>query len=317
VLVMGEVALSCVLLVLAGLTIRTVIKAQTMPLGFETAGVFTSRVSLPELTYKEAERQQRFWHDLLERMAARPEVASAALADVQPVWTSRLQVEIEGQPRGGQGGSGLPPWVVARAAVSGGYFATLGIKLTQGRTFDDRDIATAPKVAVVSTRFAERHWPRENPLGKRFVYGLGLDVKPEDWMTVVGVVTPTRQGQFENDDEERPQTYVPHTQQTNLRFMTLFAKARGGPPSRGFGVAGEAVALAPLVRATVRGLDEDLPIYFADYFGTRTLIGIIAVKNGWLRVWGDGLTQHSLRIVWEGTGIVQHEGDPHVFCIQS
>lgn len=253
-LVIGEVALSCVLLVLAGLTIRTVVKAQTAPVGFETAGVLACRVALPETSYPDPVRQRQFWREVLERLAARPEIAAVGYAELKPTWESRVQVEFEGRPRGGEQGSGLPPQYASRCAVSGSYFATLGIKLTQGRIFDDRDAPTAMKVAIVSTRFAERHWPRENPLGQRFVYGWGLNVKPEDWITVVGVVAPTMQGEFNYDGEERPQTYVPYAQVGGLRYGSLFAKARGS----------EAAALTPVLRAVVRSLDDDLPIYYVE-----------------------------------------------------
>jgi predicted permease len=143
---------------------------------------------------------------------------------------------------------------VSHAAVSGNYFETLGIKLVAGRTFDERDKLDAPRTVIVSTKFAEKNWPHENPLGHRLVYGWGLNTKESDWFTIVGVVTPTVQGEFERDMVDAPQTYVPYTQQRDgARFLTVFTQARGG---------GEAASLATVVRQTVRELDADQPIYW-------------------------------------------------------
>ena len=289
-LVIGEVVLSSVLLVLSGLTIRSVIKMQTAPLGFATAGVFTGRVALNGDAYKKPPKQHQFYHDLLERLAARREVAGAAIADLQPTWDDRTQVEFDGRPRGGPQGSGLPAQFASRAAVSGNYFAVLGIKLAQGRTFDDRDTATAPKVAVVSTRFAERNWPGESALGQHFVYGWGLDVKPEDWITIVGVVAPTLQGEFNNGGNSvTTQTYVPYPQRDDVRYMTMFVKGRGG----------DAAALAPLVRQTVRSLDDDLPV-----FRPMTLDGMVDQTKFFKRLfaWIFGLFG-SVALVLAGVGL--------------
>ncbi len=259
-MVVGEVALSAVLLVLSGLTIRTVIKMQTTPLGFETAGVFTCRIAVPELGYAERDKQARFFRDLLERLVARPEIAHAAYADMQPTWSNWMQVEFENRPRGGPKGSGLPPQHAASTIVSDDYFATLGIALAQGRLFNERDASDAPRVAIVSTRFAEKNWPQESALGKRFVFGYGLDVKPAEWMSVVGVVAPSFHGGFEQEDARVEQVYVPYLQHGG-RYMTLFVKAR----------TTDATALAAVVRETVRVLDADLPIYFV-----RTMDGMMA-----------------------------------------
>lgn len=249
VMVIGEVMLSCVLLVLSGLFVRSVIKMQTTDLGFATAGVFTNRIGLPEVEFKEPARQAEFYRQLVERLEALPEVASAAVANSQPTWSNRDQVFIEELARGPD----IPAIHASKVSVSGNYFATLGIRLVSGRTFDERDTATSPKVAVVSTKFAERYWPGKDPLGRKFIVGLraSLDAKPEDWITVVGVVAPTLQGEFHAQGVNTPQTYVPFTQEP-ARFMTVFTKSRGP----------DAAALAPMVRRTVRELNEDLPIYW-------------------------------------------------------
>lgn len=249
VMVVGEVMLSCVLLVLSGLFVRSVVKMQTTDLGFASAGVFTNRIGLPEVEFKEPARQAEFYRQLLERLAARPEVANVAVANNQPTWSNRDQIFIEELARGPD----IPSIHASRTAVSGSYFDTLGIRLISGRTFDQRDTATSLKVAVVSTKFAERYWPGKDPLGRKFIFGLreALNAKPEDWITVIGVVTPTLQGDFHAEGANTPQAYLPFTQ-APARFMTVFTKARGP----------DAAALAPLLRRTVRELNEDLPIYW-------------------------------------------------------
>ena len=253
VLVVCEVAISCVMLVLAALATLTVIRVESAPLGYETAGIFTNRIDLPGRTYAEPAKSREFYRELLARLMARSEVEAVAISSTQPTWAPREQVEFEGRPRGGSDSSGPPAQFAARAAVSENYFATLGIRLAQGRTFEEHDTTAAPKVAVISTRFAERFWPGENPLGKRFVFGRGLNVRREDWLDVIGVVAPTIQGDYNNDTANLPQAYVPYTQADNERNMTVFTKAHPGQ---------SAAALAPVVRAAVRSLDEDQPIFW-------------------------------------------------------
>ena len=121
-MVVGEVVLSAVLLVLAALTVRSVINAQTAELGYRTAGVFTNRIDLNGAVYDSTPQQLDFFRELMRRLEARPEVESAAVASLQPTWNDRDQVEIEGKPRGGPNGSGLPVQFVSRSAVSGNYF---------------------------------------------------------------------------------------------------------------------------------------------------------------------------------------------------
>jgi predicted permease len=252
VMVIGEIALSCVLLVVALLTVRRVTKIESKPLGFDPAGVFTCRIDLPYWSYGDTGKQRRFYAELLDRLAARSEVAEVALSSVEPIYARRQQVEFEGRPRGGANGSGLPPRYASRAEVSEQYFATLRLRLLRGRGFTAHDHATAPRVAIVSARFAEIAWPGEDPIGRRFVFGQGLEVRPEQWLTVVGVVAQTRQEGAGDSEVGALQAYVPYTQQPEERNMTLFARTRGAEPA----------ALAPLVRATVRSLDDELPIFW-------------------------------------------------------
>ncbi|MCM2273535.1 MAG: ABC transporter permease [Candidatus Didemnitutus sp.] len=256
-MVVGEVVLSCVLLVLSGLYVRSVMAIQSTDIGYRTAGIFTNRIGLPEAEFKTADAQREFYRQLVERLAARPEIESAAISSAQPTWNNRNVIVIDGRPAGPD----APRQFATEVGVSGGYFDTLGIKLLQGRTFDDRDTASALPVAIVSSRFVEKYWPGENPLGQRFAYGDGSKPAELKWLTVIGVVSPTLQGNFQGEWSNMPQAYVPFSQRNEARFMTVFTRAR----------TGDAAALAPVVRTTVRALNDDLPIYWP-----RTLEAMVA-----------------------------------------
>jgi predicted permease len=246
-MVIAEVVLSTILLVLSGLSVRSVIKMQTTDLGYQATGLFTNRVGLPEAEYKTIEAQRDFYARLLERLAARPEIAAAALTNTQPTWNNRATILLEGEAVD----KNAPRKSATEIGVSGSYFETMGIRLLQGRAFDPRDTGSSLPVAVVSSRFVERYWPGQNPLGKRFAYAPGNN-EPPKWLTVVGVVSPTLQGDF-HGRAETPQAYVPYTQRNEARFFTLITKARNG----------DAASLSAVVRATVRELNDDLPIYWA------------------------------------------------------
>jgi putative ABC transport system permease protein len=246
--VIGEVAMSFLLLVLSGLMVRTVIKMQTAPLGFETAGIFHGRVALLDKESKGAAQQRAFFKQLNERIQARPEVAAAGLVDSQPTYGGNEPVIIDGRAPEPDGTRG--PAATIKAA-SPGYLPTLGIPILQGRNLTEADSADAPKVAVISTTFAEKYWPGLSPLGRRFRRGTGKPAEKIEWITVVGVARQIMQGQFNN--ETTPQAYVSYQQVEDMDRMSVFVRSRSG----------EAALLAPVLRATVREVREDLPVYFA------------------------------------------------------
>jgi putative ABC transport system permease protein len=248
ILVVAEVALSCVLLILAGLTIHSIIKIQTASLGFDPRGVMTARVALPDTEYKEAAKQRVFFQELRNRLAARPEFEAVGVADNAPSWSSRSNILIDGRAPDPSGNGNT---YASFTAVSPGYFTAMNIRLLQGRDFTDADTVTTQAVALVSSSFALQYWPNENPIGKRFRRGSPEDKEPGPWLTVMGVVPDTLKGQF--DAKTWPQAYVSYLQAENAtQRMTVFAKVRSGDPA----------ATTPLIRATVRELNDDLPIYF-------------------------------------------------------
>ncbi|HET7535068.1 MAG TPA: FtsX-like permease family protein, partial [Candidatus Didemnitutus sp.] len=249
IMVVAEVALSCVLLVLAGLTIHSIMRIESASLGFDPQGVMSARVALPESEYKDAVKQRQFFQQLLTRLRDRPEIASVAIAGSQPTWSDRSSIVIEGRVVDPTSKTGSL-WS-SLTTVSPGYFNAMGIRLLQGRDFADADVDGTQPVAVISSEFAAQYWPGESAIGKRFRRGSPTDTGPPVWLTVVGVVPATLKGQFES--RTWPQSYVCYLQEkSDVQRMTLFAKARGGDPA----------LLTPVLRAAVRELNDDLPIYF-------------------------------------------------------
>lgn len=247
-MIVGEVALSCLLLVLSGLTIRSVIQTQSLPTGFTSAGVYSGRVALLDREFDDVAKQKQFFARLIERLRERSEIADFTLSDMQPTWDNSQPILIEGRA---PEPAGKPPLASSVKSVAPHFFSTLGIGLLQGRDFTDADAPESTRVAIVSTAFGQKYWPNQSPIGRRFRLGAGKPGEDEHWLTVVGVVTPIMEGRF--NSQPGPQAYVPFTQATDVRRMTVMAKARGG----------DAATLAPVLRQTVRSLNDDLPIYFA------------------------------------------------------
>ena len=246
-MVIGEVALSMVLLVLSGLTVKSVINIHGKPLGYQTAGILTNRIGLPEADYKEVGRQIAFYDQFLDRINARPEVAAAAIASRQPTWGGRNDIVINGRKTDADNKTRVR---AGQTAVSEKYFETLGIPILQGRAFDRRDNAAGARVVLVSAAFAEAYFPGGSPLGQQLRFGTPGDKEPGPWLTIIGVAGQTMQGDF--DEVAPPLTYIPFAQDEAARFMTLFTKGRTGDPA----------ALASTVRRTLVEQDNNLPIYW-------------------------------------------------------
>jgi len=215
-LVIGEVALSCLLLVGVGLMVRTALAVDAMPLGVDPAGVATGRFRVPSEILRDKRAQLDYARQLLERLEARPEIGTAALSWETMLDDSRVVVTTEG--------AGARTSKTASTAITGDYFRTLGIALRGGRTFDGRDHESAERVAIVNTELAVRFWPGESPLGKRFRLVTPEGKPPAPWLTVVGVVASTMQGRFK--ETNAAQVYTPWAQQDDPRLVVVWAKAR-------------------------------------------------------------------------------------------
>ncbi len=252
-LIVGEFALTCVLLVGAGLMLRTLANLYAADPGYSTERTLTAGWVLPGTAYDEPEKRLPVIERALHRLAAVPGVKSAALIYPLPLSSTANQNSyyVEGAPLPEPGRQ--PSVEYFRA--SGNLFHTLQIPLLAGRTFDERDTPTSPRVAIVDTRFVEKNFPRgTDPLGKRFAYGSRPPEKESDWIQIVGVVAHIQNYGFGSTQATREQSYVPHTQFVpSVLTFTLRTDQT-------------AAAVAPSLRTAMREVAPDLPI-----FGVQTM----------------------------------------------
>jgi putative ABC transport system permease protein len=245
-LVVAEVALSVVLLLGAGLLLRSLSALSHLSLGFRPEGVLTLRVSLPETGYEAEEEVVLFYARLLERVRSLPGVSAAGVMRSLPLGAQigDWGLQIEGYvPPPGQQAKG--DWQVA----SDGALEALGERLVRGRLFTRVDSTDGQPVALVNETMVRIYWPDQDPLGKRF--RMGTD-PGRPWITVVGIVGDVRHNGMRAPIKEK--FYVPHAQFHRsvgfaLRNMTLLVRTTG-----------DLRALVPPVREAVRDLDPNLPV---------------------------------------------------------
>ncbi len=272
-LVVAEVTVSVVLLISSGLLIRALLRVQSIDPGFEPAGVLALRTTLPMPKYQPLAARNGFHESVVGEVRALPGVTSAAYTSFLPmVMTGGIwRIEAEGhtaRPEEGRTSS--------MRYVTPGYFATLGIPIRRGRDVAETDTANGLQVAVVSDSFVERYWPGQNPIGRRFRFGLlgggaiGVIGGFQD-RTVIGVVGDVKVRGLERRSE--PQTYLPYRQQPEnaMGFYT--------PQDLAVKHTGDSVALASALRRIVARADPQLPI--AD---VRTLETIVETQTAPRRV---------------------------------
>jgi putative ABC transport system permease protein len=234
-----ETALSFVLLVGAGLLARSFARLQEVPLGFEPSHVLTAGMSLPRSQYAKPEQWLGFYSTLVDRLKSDPGVESVAASLPLPLYGGGLNFafKIEGRPE--RPGSDL---TANYTAMTPSYFHVLGIPLLQGRLIGDGDVHGAPMVCVISSTFAKRYFPGEDPLGRRLDFGFRESVSRE----IVGVVGDVRRDGL--GAESRPEMYVPFAQDP---WWAAYAVVR---------TAGDPARLAGTLRSEVRALDPTLPV---------------------------------------------------------
>jgi predicted permease len=241
-LVVAEVALSLLLMIGAGLMMRTLWSLSHVDTGFRRDGVLTLRVQPSGDRYGTAAKQAAYVDGLLERLAALPGVQSTGMIHHLPLagaaWFTN--VDLEGHPRAPNEAALRAGWRV----ISGDYFRTMGIPLLRGRAFTQSDRRESAPVVIVNDAFAKVAWPGEDPIGKRFLAGNATRVGGA--VTVVGVVGGVRH--LSLDASPGPELYRPNAQ-TPMGAVTLVLRAAGDP-----------LAIAPLARETVHGVDPDVPI---------------------------------------------------------
>jgi putative ABC transport system permease protein len=243
VFVVAEIALSLVLLIGAGLMIKSFIRLGRVELGFNPENVLTMRVALPTNRYAEPPRQAAFYQQVVERIKALPGVQTASLISDPPVsgsmglWQNTFH--IEGKPL-------LPPGQRQTASlrwITPDYFKTLGVQLRRGRALTEADVADQPRVAVINEAAARQFFPNEDPLGKRIVI-YWRDRLPRE---IVGVVSNVRQSSL--TENAGPHMYIPYYQ-TPLNYATLLVRTTADP-----------LSLASTVKQQVLAVDRDQPVY--------------------------------------------------------
>ena len=241
-IVVFEIALSCGLLVAAGLTIKSIARLRHIDGGFLTRNIFTARVGFPA-TYTDTAQQRQFFENLQQHLRAIPGAHAAALMTSLPGTGgggSSFAVEGESYARD----SDYPR--TSGSTVSAGYFDTFGIPLLSGRDFSSLDQPAGLPVAIVNQAFAEKFFPGRDPLGRRLRFGDSRSTAP--WLTIVGVVPNT----FSGDPEEpRPPMVYSPLSQTHANFLSMAVRM----PADAMGVTSQ-------VRDIVASLNGDIPIYF-------------------------------------------------------
>jgi putative ABC transport system permease protein len=239
-LVVAQVALSLILLVGAGLMIRSFARLTAVDPGFDPEHVLTARISLPVSKYRTGAQQTAFFAALVDRVRALPSVRAAGTINWLPFGGggSATDFWIEGrpQPPAGQG------WTIDVRGADSTYFRTMGIRMLRGRTFDAAATADAPKQVVVNEAFVRTHFPSEDPLGRHILMPWGDTLRGE----IVGVVNDTKHSGL--DSLARPMVFWAAVQFPS-NFMTLVARTSGDP-----------MAVAPLVAREVHALDADQPV---------------------------------------------------------
>jgi putative ABC transport system permease protein len=238
-LVVAEVGLSLVLLVGAGLLIRSFSRLERVNPGFESRNAIAVTLSLPSQKYPTADDRRRFVDRTLEEVRSLPGVESAGLSHVVPFSSDYVVgVFVDGRPKPAPGEDVSTNYY----SVSPGYFEAMGIPLKRGRLFTARDTQDAPRVAVVSESFAKRFFTNEDPIGKR----VELTQGPSALREIVGVVGDVKQ--YGLDQETTLQAYEPYSQ---MPFSGMTFVVRTGTAIEG---------LFQPIRNRVREVDKDQPI---------------------------------------------------------
>ncbi|HEV8700407.1 MAG TPA: ABC transporter permease [Candidatus Polarisedimenticolia bacterium] len=245
VFVVSQVAVALVLLVGAGLLIRSFVRLRAVDPGFRPDHVLTMRLTLPQSRYAEDGQVAAFFDELLRRASALPGVVSAATISNLPMGGDNASASfaIEGL----QVQEGQPSPHGDSHVISHDYFRALGIPLVTGRFFEPRDGPEATKVAVIDQVLADRYWPAGDAVGHRMrLYFEGSDDKPV-WREIVGVVGHVKK--YGLDGRVKEQYYIPSTQMPR-RGMTLVLRTATHPAS-----------MVPAARGAVRDLDGGLPVF--------------------------------------------------------
>src|SRR5262245_10205225 len=250
-LVVSEVALAVMLVIAAGLLLRSFDRLLRIDPGFNAQNLLTVNIDLPASRYQDNPRVTAFYDSLLERARALPGVVSAAATSGLPFtgWYGDTVFQIEGRP--GVADQSIPPDRNAYGhfyfwRVTPDYFKTMGIALRQGRALQPSDDANAPPVVVINETMARSFWPNESPLGKRIQLLMGASQKGP-LAEIIGVVRDVSLNQL--NEETQPEAYYSQAQGPS-RTMSLVVRTAADP-----------LALAAAVRREAQALDNAAPVF--------------------------------------------------------
>jgi len=237
--VVAEVALALVLLIGAGLLIKSFMRLREVNPGFDPQNVLTMQLSVPKAKYPDNKQIAAFFQETLQRVGNVPGVTEAGAVSSLPLSGSGATrfFAIDGGPPTPPGQGPNAGYDVA----SPGFFGALKIPLLNGRDFTERDNADAPPVVVINETMARRFWPGEDVIGKRLAIG------GQPWRTIVGVVGDVRHSSL--DAEPRPQMYFSYLQDT-LPFMSLAVRTTTDPAS-----------MVAALRSEIHAIDKDQPVF--------------------------------------------------------
>ena len=243
-LVAGEMALAVILLLGAGLLVRSFTRLTSVDRGFESRGVLTASMTLPGSRYSQDRQIAAFVRDLMTRLGAAPGLISVGAASSPPLTNYNMSAKLyfEGRPDPRMGDESQSAAVIA---VTPGYFKSLGIPVLEGRDFSDRDAEGRARVAIVNAAFVQQYFPDQDPVGRRI--GWQTPANGLQWSTITGVVAGSR-----HEDLSKvavAEVFAPYDQ-LPLRRVTVTLRAAVPPES-----------LAPFVREQVRAIDPEQPLY--------------------------------------------------------
>jgi putative ABC transport system permease protein len=240
-LVVAEIALTLVLLVGAALLANSFVRLQRVDPGFNPEHATLAHLMVPQSRYPKGSDQTRLYGRLLEGLAQRPQLQAVGIGFPAPFHGNNASASFSIEGRTSQSRADRP--FAHLGTVSGGYFAAMGVPLLAGRTFTERDVETAPPVAIVSASLAKQYWPGESPLGKH----LRFEDKPgEPWFTVVGVVDDVRQLGLK---ERAPALLFLPYQQFALPFTSVVVRS-----------ALPQADVVALLKAQMAAVDPNLPL---------------------------------------------------------
>jgi putative ABC transport system permease protein len=239
-LVISEVALALMLLVGGGLMVRSFARLRAVDPGFVPDNLLTMTISLAGSAHSTPEKRIAFFNELLQRVDSVPGVQAASAINHLPlagdVWTIPFTIDGRPAPAPGEKQS------AASRVIRPDYFRTMGATLLKGRDFSTYDTDTSPPVAIINEPFAKRHWPHEDPLGKRIRIG-----NDEVAREIVGVVKALKQDQW--TAEPNLEMYSPNLQSSFPRALTLVVRSSGDP-----------TALVGVIENQVWAIDKNLPV---------------------------------------------------------